>query len=475
MTERLSNTFQFIDVSRQDPKKIPLARRKAEFVEIYKPFPEAQAKDQAHRCLECGNPYCEWKCPVHNYIPNWLKLISEGNILEAAELCHQTNTLPEVCGRVCPQDRLCEGACTLNDGFGAVTIGSAEKYITETAFALGWRPDMSKVVMSDRKVAIIGAGPAGLGCADILVRNGVKPVVFDAYPEIGGLLTFGIPEFKLEKHVMSRRREIFESMGIEFRLNTRVGEDVQFDDLLAEYDAVFLGMGTYNYMKGGFPGEDLPGVYDALPFLISNVNRCLGFEKAPEDFIDMKGQRVVVLGGGDTAMDCNRTSIRQGAKSVTCAYRRDAENMPGSRREVANAKEEGVKFLFNRQPVAIIGEDHVAGVKVVQTQLGEPDENGRRRPEVVPGSEEVLPADVVLVAFGFRPSPAPWFDQFGIDTDDGGRVLAAEEQQYPFQTANPKIFAGGDMVRGSDLVVTAIWEGRQAAEGILDYLDDRNA
>jgi glutamate synthase (NADPH/NADH) small chain len=475
MPERLNNNFQFIDVGRKDPKKVPVSRRKKVFKEIYTPYKEPEARHQAHRCLECGNPYCEWKCPVHNYIPNWLKLVSEGNILEAVELCHQTNTLPEVCGRVCPQDRLCEGACTLNDGFGAVTIGSAEKYITETAFALGWKPDMSKVVMTDRRVAVIGAGPAGLGCADVLIRNGVRPVVFDSYPEIGGLLTFGIPEFKLEKGVMARRRTIFEGMGIEFRLNTRVGEDVEFAALLEEFDAIFMGMGTYNYMKGGFPGEDLPGVYDALPFLISNVNRCLGFEKDVADYIDMKGKRVVVLGGGDTAMDCNRTSIRQGARSVSCAYRRDEENMPGSRREVANAREEGVKFLFNRQPVAIIGEEKVEGVKVVQTRLGEADERGRRRPEVVAGSEEVLPADAVLIAFGFRPSPAPWFSNFGIEIESGGRVVAPEQQQYKFQTSNAKIFAGGDMVRGSDLVVTAIWEGRQAAEGILDYLDDTHS
>lgn len=471
MTQRLSNDFQFLDVGRRDPSKKDIKTRRTEFVEIYEPMGQRQAADQSHRCLECGNPYCEWKCPVHNFIPNWLKLVSEGNILEAVELSHQTNSLPEVCGRVCPQDRLCEGACTLNDEFGAVTIGNTEKYITDTAFAMGWKPDMSSVTATDKKVAIIGAGPAGLGAADILVRNGVKPVVFDRYPEIGGLLTFGIPEFKLEKTVMAKRREIFTEMGVEFRLNTEVGKDIDFQDIIDEYDAVFLGMGTYTYMKGGFPGEDLPGVYDALPFLVSNVNHNNGWEKSPEEFISLKGKNVVVLGGGDTAMDCNRTSIRQQAASVTCAYRRDEENMPGSRREVENAREEGVQFLFNRQPVEIVGDGKVEGIKVVSTKLGEPDENGRRRPQVIEGSEEILPADAVLVAFGFKPSPAPWFEKYGIQLNDWQGVVAAEQQKYKFQTSNEKVFAGGDMVRGSDLVVTAIYEGRQAAEGILDFLD----
>lgn len=467
----MGNTFQFLQVKRTDPEKKPVDVRIKEYCEIYGKFDAATAAQQADRCLECGNPYCEWKCPVHNYIPNWLKLIAEGNISKAAELSHRTNSLPEICGRVCPQDRLCEGACTLNDGFGAVTIGAIEKYISDTAFDAGWRPDISGVEPTGKTAAVIGAGPAGLGCADVLTRNGVKVTVYDRYPEIGGLMTFGIPEFKLEKKVVLRRREIFEGMGIEFKLGIEVGKDIAFQEIIDQYDAVFLGMGTYTYMSAGIPGEDLSGVYPALDFLISNINHRYGYEKNPGDYLNMQGRQVVVLGGGDTAMDCNRTSIRQGAASVTCAYRRDEANMPGSKREVANAKEEGVRFLWNRQPVEIIGDGQVEGVKVVTTRLGEPDERGRRRPEPVPGSEEIIAADAVIIAFGFRPSPADWFAGFNIETDERGRVKALFQQKFKYQTSNPKIFAGGDMVRGSDLVVTAVYEGRQAAEGILDYLE----
>ncbi len=351
-----------------------------------------------------------------------------------------------------------------------MTIGSVEKYISDEALSQGWRPDLSDVEWTDKRVAVVGAGPAGMACADVLTRNGVKPVVFDRYEEIGGLLTYGIPPFKLEKHIVTRRRQLLEEQGVEFVLNTDIGTDIPFDKLLEDYDAVFLGMGTYTYMQGGFPGEDLEGVYEALPYLVSNINHVMNWSN-PLPRIDMAGRRVAVLGGGDTAMDCVRSAIRQQADRVTCVYRRDEENMPGSRREVFNAKEEGVEFMWNRQPVEIIGSNKVEGVKVVETRLGEPDERGRRRPEPVPGSEETVPADSVLIAFGFRPSPADWFDTHDIEIDSAGRTRADEHGPFKYQTSNPKIFAGGDMVRGSDLVVTAVWEGRQAAEGILDYLE----
>jgi len=468
--EKLDNHFQFLDVGRYDPTKKTPEVRKIEFLEIYGEYNQTQASNQAHRCLDCGNPYCEWKCPVHNYIPDWLKLVNEGNIIEAAELCHSTNSLPEVCGRVCPQDRLCEGACTLNDGFGAVTIGSIEKYITEKAFEMGWKPDLSHRKWTDKKVAIIGAGPAGIACADVLTRSGVESTVFDKNEEIGGLLTFGIPEFKLEKSVVRRRRKILEEMGVKFKLGKEVGKDISFEELYDDYDAVFLGMGTYTSLEGGFNGEKLPGVYKAIDYLISNTKKLLNVGNGKTEYINFKNKKVVVLGGGDTAMDCNRTAIRQGAKSVTCLYRRDEKNMPGSRREVKNAKEEGVIFNFNVQPIDILGNTKVEGVKTVETELGEPDQNGRRVPISIPGSERIYDADVVIIAFGFRASPAPWFENFNISTQKNGLVIAEEEQEFKFQTSNKKIFSGGDMVRGSDLVVTAIWEGREAAKSIIKFV-----
>jgi len=365
---------------------------------------------------------------------------------------------------------LCEGACTLNDGIGAVSIGSIERYISDEAFKLGWRPDMSDVIDSGKCVGIVGAGPAGLAAADVLARNGVRSVVFDAYPEIGGLLTFGIPSFKLEKQVVMKRREILEGMGVNFVLNTRIGKDKPFESLFDEFDAVFLGLGAYTSVRGGFPGEELPGVHEALPYLVANIYRELKLDNAPGQYVNLKGKNVMVLGGGDTGMDCNRTAIRQGAASVSCAYRRDEQNMPGSMREVSNSREEGVNFIFNQQPLEIIGTEKVSGVKLIETTLGDPDESGRRRPEPVPGSEHIVPADAVIIAFGFRPSPPDWFDAANIKSSANGRVSVDSLGEHPFQTSNPKVFAGGDMVRGSDLVVTAVFEGREAATGICRYL-----
>ncbi|MDQ3288984.1 MAG: FAD-dependent oxidoreductase [Pseudomonadota bacterium] len=479
--------FQFVELPRKMPKRIALELRTGgDWGEMYGKFELAEAQHQSGRCLDCGNPYCSWKCPVHNAIPQWLQLVQENRIEEAAALCHTTNPLPEMCGRVCPQDRLCEGSCTLEDGFGAVTIGAVEKYIVDAALEKGWRPDLSQVMATGHRVAVIGAGPAGLACADVLARNGIQAVVFDRYEQIGGLMQFGIPSFKLEKSIIARRREVLEGMGVEFRLGVEVGRDVGIDTLLSEYQAVFLGTGAYRYTDGGLPGQDLKGVLPALPFLVNNGRIVSGGDPAHlqgrgrpiagwEDTItipDMRGKRVVVLGGGDTGMDCVRSAVRLGAGSVNCAYRRDEASMPGSAREVANAREEGVRFLFNRAPLSIEGTgDQVTGVRVVETRLGEADARGRRAPVAIEGSESLLEADIVIIAFGFSAEVPDWLAAQGVEGNANGRIVAggADEQgkeRLPFQTANPKLFAGGDAVRGADLVVTAVAEGRDAAHSI---------
>ena len=466
----MTQVFQFMDLPREDPGKLPVEQRRIHFKEIYTGYDQDQAGSQAGRCLQCGSPYCEWKCPVHNHIPYWLKLVDEGRLLEAAELSNQTNSLPEICGRICPQDRLCEGACTLNDGFGAVSIGAVERYITDSALAAGWTPSVRTPAQDAGTVAIIGAGPAGLSCADVLARSGIRPMVFDSYPEIGGLLSFGIPEFKLETRVVRQRRAVLERMGVEFRLNTTIGTEIQFEQLLQEFDAVFLGMGTYSGIRADIPGSDLPGVHMALPYLVSSAYRILNLAGGG-DFIDMAGQRVLVLGGGDTAMDCNRTALRQGASSVTCIYRRDAANIPGSHRELANAEEEGVTFLWNRQATEILGNTAVEGVRIVNTELSTAGREGRARPVQIAGTEETIAADRVIVAYGFQPSPAGWFSAHGVKTSSGGLLsTTGARSRFPFQTDNPRVFAGGDMVNGSSLVVHAVHQGRSAAQGIISYL-----
>lgn len=463
------NPLQFLEVPRQDPGKDPVRKRVRHFGEIYGHYNGDAAAEQAGRCLDCGIPFCQWKCPVHNYIPDWLKLIEDGNLLQAAELSHQTNSLPEICGRICPQDRLCEGACTLNDGHGAVSIGNIEKYITDEALKQGWRPDLSRVRPSGKRVAVIGAGPAGLAAADVLTRQGIQAVVYDRYPRIGGLLTFGIPPFKLDKSIVETRHDILTGMGVEFRLGVEVGRDVQFDALVDEYDAVFLGLGAYDAVRGGFPGESLPQTHLALDYLIGNINRKLSIEDTAYPYVDLGGKRVVVFGGGDTGMDCNRTAIRQNADRVVCTYRRGETDMPGSGRDYTNSVEEGVEFLFNRQPVEILGDDHVTGVRLLTTRLVQ-DGAGRPRLENIEGSDEVIECDAVVVAFGFRASPPAWLADNNVATFDNGRVNTKGQLEFRMQTSNPKVFAGGDMVRGADLVVTAVFEGREAARGIAKYL-----
>jgi glutamate synthase (NADPH) small chain len=458
--------FQFLDVPRQPPRTVPVAVRVLGYGEIGGDFASPQAATQAERCIDCGNPYCEHACPVHNYIPNWLKLVQQGRIMEAATLMHETNPLPEICGRVCPQDRLCEGACTLEQtDFGSVTIGSIERWVTDEALRQGWRPDLSNVKETGRRVAVIGAGPAGLSCADRLRRAGTAVDVYDRQREIGGLLTFGIPPFKLDKGVVLTRREVLEGMGVRFLLNKEVGRDVEFGALLDDYDAIFIGTGAYTFVDAQLPGRELRGVHDALPFLIANTERLLRDE--PASVFDFRDKHVVVLGGGDTGMDCNRTAIRLGAKSVTCVYRRDEASMPGSAREVSYSREEGVTFLFHRQPVAILDNGHgqVRGVRVVETRLVD-DGNGRLKPQNIPGTETEIVADVIIQSFGFLPSPPEWLAAHGVALSATGKILTSQSGKLPHQTNHPRIFAGGDNVRGADLVVRAVYDGREAAGSI---------
>ena len=461
--------MQFLEVPRKDPEKDSATIRVTHFGEIYGQYDADTAAEQAARCLDCGIPFCQWKCPVHNYIPDWLRMIEEGNIEQAAELSHKTNSLPEICGRICPQDRLCEGACTLNDGHGAVSIGNIEKYITDEALKIGWRPDLSQVVKTDKRVAIVGAGPAGLAAADVLTRHGIEAVVYDRYPRIGGLLTFGIPPFKLDKSIVETRHDILQGMGVEFRLGVEIGRDIELDALVDEYDAVFLGLGAYKAVTGGFPGEDLAGVHPALDYLIGNINHRLALPEDGYPYVDLAGKRVMIFGGGDTSMDCNRTALRQGAERVMCTYRRGEDNLAGSRRDYTSSVEEGVEFMFQRQPVEILGDDHVTGVRMLRTEFIQ-NERGQRVLTNIEGSDEIIECDAVVVAFGFRASPPQWMTAAGVDCHDNGRVKARSSDHFSLQTSHPKIFAGGDMVRGADLVVTAVFQGREAARGIARYL-----
>ncbi|MFS2225167.1 FAD-dependent oxidoreductase [Pantoea sp. B65] len=459
---------------RKEAFKILASERKENFNEIYQPIDKPLADYESARCLHCASyASCNLACPLHNAIPELIQLVKQNELHKAVELSHQTSSLPEICGLVCPQDRLCEGSCTLKSQSGAVAIGSLERYITQQALQQGWRPDLSQVVPRSERVAIIGAGPAGLGCADILTRQGFQVDVYDRHPEIGGLLTFGIPSFKLNKGRIAQRREIFSQMGIRFHLNCELGKDVTLNELLTSHDAIFLGVGSYGLVGAGLANENAAGVVQALPFLIANTRREMGLaEDAGWPWQPIEGKNVVVLGGGDSAMDCVRTAIRRHASSVTCAYRRDEASMPGSKKEVVNAREEGVNMLFNVQPEGIELDETgmVTGVRLVRTEMGLPGADGRRRPVTIPDSEFVLPADLLIMAFGFTAHAMPWLAASGIDCDNKGLIITEQSGTFSTRTSNQRVFAGGDAVHGADLVVTAMEAGRRAGKEIISFL-----
>ncbi|HGG63167.1 MAG TPA: NAD(P)-dependent oxidoreductase [Rhodobacteraceae bacterium] len=464
--------LKFVDVKRDMPQKRDASERSHDFDEIYAEFAKAKAAEQASRCSQCGVPFCQSHCPLHNNIPDWLLMTAEGRLQEAYEISQATNTFPEICGRICPQDRLCEGNCVIeNSGHETVTIGAIEKYITDTAWENGWvKPNLPYAERGD-SVGIIGAGPGGLAAADRLRQAGVQVTVYDRYDRAGGLLTYGIPGFKLEKDVVMRRIQQLEAAGVQFVLNCTVGEDLSFQAISGQHDAVLIATGVYKSRDLQAPGVGAQGVVRAIDYLTAN-NR-VGFGDTVPEFesgeLNAEGKRVVVIGGGDTAMDCLRTAIRQGATSVKCLYRRDKKNMPGSMREVQNAEEEGVEFVWQTAPNGFVG-DPVEGVKVQKMRLGAPDATGRQSPEVIEGADYTEPADLVIMALGFMPEDLPTlWDEGALEVTRWGTIKADFKTH---ETAIDGVFAVGDIVRGASLVVWAIADGREAADSILSYLNE---
>ena len=463
--------LKFVNIERDMPEKRPPNLRRTDFNEIYAEYADAKAKEQSSRCSQCGVPYCQSHCPLHNNIPDWLRLTAEGRLQEAYEVSQATNTFPEICGRICPQDRLCEGNCVIEQsGHGTVTIGSVEKYITDTAWEEGWVQPIKPGRERPESVGIIGAGPGGLAAADVLRRAGVQVTVYDRYDRAGGLLTYGIPGFKLEKDVVMRRNDQLAQGGVNFELNCNVGVDISFADIRARHDAVIIATGVYKTREIQAPGSGVPGLERAIDFLTASNRKSFG--DAVEDFdsgrLNASGKKVVVIGGGDTAMDCVRTSIRQGATSVKCLYRRDRANMPGSQREVANAEEEGVVFEWLSAPKGFVG-DPVTGVMVQKMRLGQPDATGRQAPELIEGSDYVEEADLVIMALGFEPEDLPTlWGEADLPVNRWGTIKA---DYVSGQTALDGVYAVGDIVRGASLVVWAIKDGRDCAEAILKRLD----
>lgn len=463
--------LKFVDVKRDMPAKRDATQRNQDFDEIYAEFADAKAKEQASRCSQCGVPYCQSHCPLHNNIPDWLRMTAEGRLKEAYELSQATNTFPEICGRICPQDRLCEGNCVIEkSGHETVTIGAVEKYITDTAWENGWvTPNLPHAERTD-SVGIIGAGPGGLAAADVLRRAGVQVTVYDRYDRAGGLLTYGIPSFKLEKPVVMRRVEQLEKAGVQFVMNCTVGEDISFQAITGQHDSVLIATGVYKSRDLQAPGVGASGVVQALEYLTASNKVSFGDEVPDYESgaLNAAGKRVVVIGGGDTAMDCVRTAIRQGASSVKCLYRRDKANMPGSMREVKNAEEEGVEFVWQTAPNGFSG-NPVEAVKVQKMRLGAPDATGRQSPEVIEGADYDEPADLVVMALGFSPEKLPTlWDTDALEVTRWGTIKTNFKTHA---TEIDGVFAVGDIVRGASLVVWAISDGRGAAESMLDYLN----
>lgn len=463
--------LKFVTVDRDMPEKRGATVRKEDFNEIYAEFARAKAEEQASRCSQCGVPYCQSHCPLHNNIPDWLRLTATGRLEEAYAVSQATNTFPEICGRICPQDRLCEGNCVIEQsGHGTVTIGSVEKYITDTAWEQGWVQAISPVQERSESVGIIGAGPGGLAAADRLRRAGLQVTIYDRYDRAGGLLTYGIPGFKLEKEVVMRRNKLLEDGGVTFKLNCNVGEDISFQETRDAHDAVIIATGVYKSRDLGGPGAGANGIVKAIDYLTASNRENFG-DAVPEiesGELYAEGKKVVVIGGGDTAMDCVRTAIRQGAESVKCLYRRDKANMPGSQRETQNAEEEGVEFVWLSAPKGFTGGDNVEGVMVQKMRLGQPDASGRQSPEVIEGADYVEDADLVIKALGFEPEDLPTlWNQPELEVTRWGTVKA---QFTTGATDLEGVYAVGDIVRGASLVVWAIKDGRDCADAILEKL-----
>jgi len=469
MTEKM---LKFVNIDLQNPPKRSVDERKQDFNEIYSEFINKKAKEQSSRCSQCGVPFCQVHCPLHNNIPDWLKLTAEGRLEEAYELAQSTNNMPEICGRICPQDRLCEGNCVIEQsGHGTVTIGSVEKYITDTAWEKGWIKPIKVKEQKDQSVGIIGAGPAGLACAEELRKSGFQVTIYDRYDRSGGLLIYGIPNFKLEKFVVERRTKLLKDSGIEFKQNFEVGKNATFEELKEKHDAVLIATGVYKARNIDIEGTNLKNIFPAMDFLTASNRKGLGDEvKLFDDgTLNAQNKKIVVIGGGDTAMDCVRTAVRQKATSVKCLYRRDRENMPGSAREVSNAIEEGVEFLWLSSPNKFIGKQKIEGVEVGKMKLGEPDTSGRRKPVIIENSNYQLEADMVIKALGFDPEDVPkLFNSENLAVSRWGTIKI---DLKTMQTTLPGVFAAGDIVRGASLVVWAVRDGRDAAVQIEKYLN----